>query len=132
MTTQQTLAELWRLSHAAYDPNYTQRKIIELLLYYVPKEVQKAVGRIYVNHGDKLMSDKYQIRNTPRAEIKYIEDGIEKSRIEQYVYVNSEYLLAINGSGNQYDETSELINMISPNFISVKWLDIKIVEDDTS
>lgn len=49
MNDQQVLSELWRLKNAAYDPDYTQRKIVELLLQYVPKDVQEAVGRVYAD-----------------------------------------------------------------------------------
>ncbi|MCK4518393.1 hypothetical protein KAT92_06455 [Candidatus Babeliales bacterium] len=76
------------------------------------------------------MGDKYQVRNTSRAEIKYIENGIEKSRIEEFVGIQ-EGLLVIYGSNNKYDEASEYINTRSLNFISVKWLDMKMVKEVT-
>lgn len=77
------------------------------------------------------MSDnKYHIRSTNRAEIKYIEDDIEKSRIEFAVRGVDPILQIYSSSTNMYDEVSELINMASPNFISVKWLDMKIVQDE--
>ena len=47
MTNQQVLDRLWTLKNAVYDPDYTQKKIVELLLNYAPKDVQEAVGRIY-------------------------------------------------------------------------------------
>lgn len=47
MTKQQILSELWTLKNAAYDPDYTQKRIIELLLNYAPNDVQEAVGRVY-------------------------------------------------------------------------------------
>ena len=49
MTTQQVLDRLWTLKNAHYDPEYTQKKIVELLLQYAPKDVQEAVGRVYAN-----------------------------------------------------------------------------------
>ena len=47
MTEQQVLARLWTLKNAAYDPEYTQKQIVELLLPYAPVDVREAVGRVY-------------------------------------------------------------------------------------
>lgn len=49
MTKEQILARLWTLKYAHFDPDYTQKRIIELLLYYAPTDVQEAVGRVYAN-----------------------------------------------------------------------------------
>ena len=49
MTEQQILDRLWTMKNAAYDPDYTQTRIVELLLHYAPRDVQEAVGRVYAN-----------------------------------------------------------------------------------
>ena len=47
MTTQQKLDLLCTMKNAHFDPDYTQYKIIELLLDYAPVDIQEAVGRVY-------------------------------------------------------------------------------------
>lgn len=37
------------MKNAHFDPDYTQYKIIELLLNYAPIDVREAVGRVYEN-----------------------------------------------------------------------------------
>jgi len=49
MTTQKILDRLWTMKNAHFDPDSTPEQIIELLLYYAPKDVQEAVGLVYAN-----------------------------------------------------------------------------------